>query len=137
VGLAGQGSRSRSGGVAAAVGGAYAAGMTRAGQPEVAPGAEPGPLLPAEYDVGPPPAGRQRLANGTAIAAVMVGVPFLAAFVFLAARHDLSAFAGVAWNLIGALGLPALVVMAAAWCWRRLSRAWRQPTPPGSPPAPG
>jgi hypothetical protein len=111
--------------------------MTSAGQPGVAPGAEPGPLLPGDYDVGPPPVARRRLANGTAIAAALLGVPFLAAFVFLAASHHLSAFGGIAWNLVAALGLPALAVTAAAWCWRWLSRARRQPRPPGSPTALG
>jgi hypothetical protein len=109
--------------------------MTSPGQPGVTPGAGPGPLRPAEYDVGPPPAARRRLANGTAITAALVGVPFLAAFVFLAVEHHLSAFAGIAWNLAGALGLPALAVTAAVWLWRRLRRARQPPKSPGSPPA--
>jgi hypothetical protein len=108
--------------------------MTSAGQPGVAPGAEAGPLLPADYDAGPPAPARRRLASGTAIAAALVGVPFLAAFVFLAAEHHLSAFGGTAWSLAGALGLPALILTAVTWCWRRLSRARQQPRSPGSPP---
>ena len=109
--------------------------MTSPGPPGVTPGADPGPVRPAGYDVGPPLAARRRLANGTAIAAALIGVPFLAAFVFLAVEHHLSAFGGIAWNLIGALGLPALAVTAAVWCWRRLGRARQPPTSPGSPPA--
>jgi hypothetical protein len=93
--------------------------------------------VPAEYDVAPPPVARRRLASGTVIAAAIVGLPFVAAFVFLAVEHHLSAFAGIAGNFAAVLGLPALAVTAAAWCWQRLSRARQQPRPPGSPPALG
>jgi hypothetical protein len=68
--------------------------MTSAGQPGVAPGAEAGPLLPADYDAGPPAPARRRLASGTAIAATLVGVPFLAAFVFLAPSTTCPPLAG-------------------------------------------
>jgi hypothetical protein len=112
--------------------------MISASQPGAGSGPpEPGSLVPDGYDVGSPPPARRRLANGTAIAAALIGVPFAAAFVFLAVEHHLSAFGGIAWNFAGALGLPALGVTAAVWSWRRLSRARQQPRSPGSPPAPG
>jgi hypothetical protein len=93
--------------------------------------------VPGGYDVGPPPPGRWRLANGTVIAAALIVVPFAAAFAFLAVEHHLSAFGGIGWNFAVALGLPALGVTAAVWSWRRLSRVRQQQRSPGSPPAPG
>jgi len=75
---------------------------------------------------------RRRMANGTAIAAALVGLPFVAAFVFLAVMHHLSVLPGTAWSMAAALGIPALGVTAAAWSWRRLRRARQRPSPPGS-----
>ena len=109
--------------------------MISAGQPAEEPGPEPGSQLPGGYDVGSPPPARPRLANGTAIAAVLIGMPFAAAFIFLTVEHHLSAFGGIAWNFAGALGLPGLGVAVVVWCWRRLSRARHRPPPPGAPSA--
>jgi hypothetical protein len=109
--------------------------MIGADQPILAPDSPQfGPLAADGYDAGPPPQPvRRRPANGTVVAAALIGAPFAIAFVYLAVAQRLGAFGGIAWHIAGALGIPALAVTGAAWCWRRLSRLRNERQPPEPP----
>ena len=114
--------------------------MTGADQPVPVPDPPQDRGAEAGREGAAPPRGplRQQLTSGAVAVAVLFG-PVAAVFIFRAVhaaeQRRWEAMAGLAWAALCFLGLPALGVQGATWCWGRWGHVLRGRKPPEPPPS--